>query len=65
MQGVTGFYVNYGDAIAVRHYVEEIMSDPERRNAMGESARVYAIVNFSQDAFRRSILGILRAVVKP
>ncbi len=58
-QGVSGFYVNYGDAEALRYYIDLVMKDSELRKRVGEAARERAWREFSPDVFRRRVLSLL------
>jgi glycosyltransferase involved in cell wall biosynthesis len=58
--GVSGFYVGYGDAKALRQCIQLVMGDPELRRRVGQSARERAWREFSPEVFRRRILSILK-----
>jgi len=57
--GVSGFYVDYGDAEALRYYIELVMKDSELRKRMGAAARERAWRDFSPEVFRRRVLSVL------
>jgi glycosyltransferase involved in cell wall biosynthesis len=58
-QGVSGFYVNYGDVEALRACIEKVMGDAELRKRVGAAARERAHKEFSPEAFKRRILALL------
>jgi glycosyltransferase involved in cell wall biosynthesis len=58
-QGVSGFYVKYGDVDALRACIEKVMGDPELRRRMGAAARERAHREFSPEVFKRRILALL------
>ncbi|MGI0134785.1 MAG: glycosyltransferase [Candidatus Micrarchaeaceae archaeon] len=57
--GVSGFFVDYGDADGLRKYISLLMEDIALRQQMGEAAKQRAWQDFSPDAFRRRILSLL------
>jgi len=59
--GVSGFYVNHGDAEALRECVVMVMQDGELRKRVGEAARKRAETEFSPEVFRRRVLWLLEA----
>jgi glycosyltransferase involved in cell wall biosynthesis len=61
--GVSGFYVGYGDAQALRQCIQLVMGDPELRRRVGQSARERAWREFSPEEFRRHVLSLLRGDV--
>jgi glycosyltransferase involved in cell wall biosynthesis len=63
-QGVSGFYVGYGDAAALRQCITKVMGDAELRKRVGEAARERASKEFSPEAFRRSVLLLLEGSPK-
>jgi glycosyltransferase involved in cell wall biosynthesis len=58
-QGVSGFYVNHGDAEGLRRCIDLVMRDPELRQRVGEAARARAWREFSPEVFRQRILCLL------
>jgi glycosyltransferase involved in cell wall biosynthesis len=59
-QGVSGFYVDYGDSHTLRQRIQHVMSDAELRRRVGHAARERALREFSPEIFRRSVLALLR-----
>jgi glycosyltransferase involved in cell wall biosynthesis len=59
-QGVSGFYVDYGDSHSLRQCIQRVMSDAELRRRVGQAARERALKEFSPEIFRRSVLALLR-----
>jgi glycosyltransferase involved in cell wall biosynthesis len=59
-QAVSGFYVNYGDAKALRECIRRVMGDAELRRRVGEAARERAWREFSPEVFRQRVLALLR-----
>jgi glycosyltransferase involved in cell wall biosynthesis len=59
-QGVSGFYVNYGDAEGLRQCIQRVMGDAELRRRVGQAARERAFKEFSPETFRRGVLALLR-----
>lgn len=58
--GVSGFYVNHGDAEALRKTILLVMEDAALRKRIGEAARERAWKEFSPEVFRRRILSLLK-----
>ncbi len=58
-QGVSGFYVKYGDVEGLRGCIDRVMRDPDLRERVGHAARERAWRDFSPEAFRRRVLGLL------
>jgi len=58
-QGISGFYVNYGDVEALRECIIKVMSDPSLRQRVGAAARERAHKEFSPEVFKRRILALL------
>jgi glycosyltransferase involved in cell wall biosynthesis len=59
--GVSGFYVNHGDAKALRECIVKVMEDAALRKRVGKAARERAWREFSPEVFRRRVLGLLKA----
>jgi len=59
-QGVSGFYVDYGDANTLRNYIIEVMENSALRLQIGEAARLRALTDFSPEAYRKRVLELLR-----
>jgi glycosyltransferase involved in cell wall biosynthesis len=57
--GVSGFYVNHGDAKALRKCIVKVMDDPALRKRVGEAARERAWREFGPEVFRRRVLALL------
>jgi glycosyltransferase involved in cell wall biosynthesis len=60
--GVSGFYVNYGDASGVRKCIIRAMQDPRLRAQIGTEARSRAWAEFSPEAFRKRVLALLDGI---
>jgi hypothetical protein len=58
--GVSGFYVEHGDAEALRACIDRVMRDPALRQRVGRAARERARDQFSPEAFRAQIIDLLR-----
>ena len=58
--GISGFYVDYGDAAALRHYIDLVMKDQELRRRVAEAARERAWKEFSPEVFRLRVLSLLK-----
>jgi glycosyltransferase involved in cell wall biosynthesis len=52
--GVTGHLVSVGDTTALAKALDDLISNPTSRRAMGMAAREYVTKHFSLDAFARS-----------
>jgi glycosyltransferase involved in cell wall biosynthesis len=59
-QGVSGFYVNHGDAERLRQTIVMVMENADLRKRVGEAARARAWKEFSPEVFRRRILSLLK-----
>jgi hypothetical protein len=59
-QGVSGFYVNHGDAERLRQTIVMVMENADLRKRVGEAARARAWREFSPEAFRRRVLSLLK-----
>jgi glycosyltransferase involved in cell wall biosynthesis len=60
--GVTGLLVPPRDPVRLAAAIRELVSDPERRRALGEAARTRVEVDFSEAAMTRRILEVYDAV---
>jgi glycosyltransferase involved in cell wall biosynthesis len=60
---VTGLLVPEGDAAAMTNALLTLLSDPDRRRAMGLAAQAATRTRFSRDAVMGRILGLYRELV--
>jgi glycosyltransferase involved in cell wall biosynthesis len=58
--GVSGFYVNHGDAEGLRRAITMVMENPDLRKRVGDAARERAWREFSPEVFRRRVLSLLK-----
>ena len=54
--GVTGFLVDVGDSDAVAERLDQILSDPDRGQAMGVRARALVVERFGAAEFRKAMV---------
>lgn len=58
--GVSGFVVGHGDALALRRKIQLVMEDAELRRRVGEAARARAWRDWSPEVYRSSVLGVMK-----
>jgi glycosyltransferase involved in cell wall biosynthesis len=63
IEGETGYLVEPGDAVAIADRLEQVLNDPVRARAMGESARRRVNEIFSLEHQAEQTVGIYRAVL--
>jgi glycosyltransferase involved in cell wall biosynthesis len=54
--GVSGYFLNYGDAEGLRKYIMLLMENPSLRSRIGEEAKKRAWKEFSPTVYQRRIL---------
>jgi hypothetical protein len=57
-EGVSGFIVPVGDATAMRHAIESVWRDPERRAEIGTRNREYAEKHLAVEAYVARVAGL-------
>jgi len=62
--GVSGFYLDYGDAAGLRTCIARVMADPELRARVGAAARERAWREFSPPAFRQALLAVVHSTLE-
>jgi hypothetical protein len=64
-QGVSGFWVPYGDARALRGCLDLLMADPALRGRVARAARERSLRQCAPEAFRARVLALLGAPPRP
>ncbi|MBI4651423.1 glycosyltransferase [Candidatus Desantisbacteria bacterium] len=57
--GVSGFIVKYGDADALKYYINLVMSDQKLRKKIGNEAKSRSWQQSNPEVFRKKILTLL------
>lgn len=61
--GIEAITVPPGDPVRLAEAIDGLLRDPERRQCMGQAARLRAMTQYSNDAFRRRIATVYRHAV--